>query len=124
MGQSGTTEVRRPERTHAERLTQGLIVAVASVLSLGMLAGPAVVFGTTAWHLVTGPGTGAFSRIAAPTIFLALLALPLVLARVAFRSGRRKGQERLTAAVAAALTLLGTSVVPFAALFLLFVYAD
>ncbi|WAX76390.1 hypothetical protein [Streptomyces sp. KMM 9044] len=47
-------------------------------------------------------------------ILLALVALPLVLARVVFRSGRHKGSERLTAAVPAALTLFGSSVVPFA----------
>jgi hypothetical protein len=123
MGYSGITEVRR-ERTRAERLTEGLTVAVASVLSFGLLAGPAVVFGTTAWHLVTDTGTTAFSRLSAPVIFLALVALPLVLARVVFRSGRRKGRERLTAAVPAVLTLLGASVVPFAALCLIFVYAD
>jgi hypothetical protein len=122
MGNSGIAAVRQ-ERTRAERLTEGLIVAVASALSLGLLAGPAVVFGTTAWHLVTDTGITAFSRLPVPVILLALLALPLVLARVAFRSGRRKGRERLTAAVPAVLTLLGASVVPFAALCLI-LYAD
>ncbi|MEU4309276.1 MULTISPECIES: hypothetical protein [Streptomyces] len=123
MGDSGTAEVRR-ERTSGERLTEGLTVAVASALSFALLAGPAVVFGTTAWHLVTDNGTTAFSRFSAPAIFLALLALPLVLAGVVFRSGRRRSRERLTAAVPAALTLLGVSVVPFAALCLAFMYAD
>ncbi|MFC5959382.1 hypothetical protein ACFP51_34725 [Streptomyces pratens] len=123
MGDSGTTEVRR-ERARAERLTEGLTVAVASVLSFVLLAGPAVVFGTTAWHLVTDAGTTAFSRFSALADFLALVVLPLVPARVVFRSGRRKGRERLTAAVPAALTLLGSSVVSFAALCLIVVYAD
>ncbi|WP_405615974.1 hypothetical protein OG292_21975 [Streptomyces sp. NBC_01511] len=116
-------EVRR-EHPRAERLTEGLTVAVASVLSIGLLAGPAVIFGTTVWHLVTDTGTTAFSRLPAPVIFLALVALPLVLAGRVFRSRLRKGGERLTAAVPAVLTLLGASVVPFTALCLLFVYAD
>ncbi|MFH8926540.1 hypothetical protein [Streptomyces pristinaespiralis] len=123
MGHSGTTEVRR-ERTRAERVTEGLIVATASVFSFGLLAGPAVVFGATAWHLVADTGTTPFSRLAAPVISIALVALPLVLAHVVFRLRRRKGRERLTAAVPAVLTLLGASVVPFAALCLLVVYAD
>ncbi|MFD3730440.1 hypothetical protein [Streptomyces sp. NPDC058632] len=123
MRDSGTTEVRR-ERARAERLTEGLTVALASVLSFGLLAGPAAVFGATAWHMVTDTGTTAFSRLSVPVIFLALVALPPVLARVVFRSGRRKGRERLTAAVPAVLTLLGSSVVPFAALCLIVVYAD
>ncbi|WP_093797084.1 hypothetical protein [Streptomyces sp. Wb2n-11] len=121
MGYSGMTEVRR-KRTRAERATEGLTVAVASVLSFGLLAGPAVVFGTTAWHLVTDATT--FSRLSAPVVFLALVTLPLVLARAVFRAGQRKGRERLTAAVPAVLALLGASVVPFAALCLVFVYAD
>ncbi|MGY0071633.1 hypothetical protein ACWZEH_33720 [Streptomyces sp. QTS137] len=112
----------RRRRARAERLTEGLTVAVASVLAFGLLAGPVIVFGTTAWYLVTG--TTAFSRLSAPVTFLALVALPFVLARVVFRSGRRKGSERLTAAVPAVLTLLGSSVVPFAALCLIVVYAD
>lgn len=119
MGDSGTTEVRR-ERTCAE----GLTVAVASALSFGLLAGPTVVFGTTTWHLVTDTGTTAFSRFLAPLIFLALVTLPLILACVVFRSGRPKSRERLTAAVPAALTLLGASVVLFAALCLIFTYVD
>ncbi len=123
MGYSGISEVRR-KRTRAERLTEGLTVTVASVLSFGLLAGPAVVFGTTAWHLVTDTGTTAFSRLAVPVILLALVTLPLVLARVVFRSGRRKGREPLTAAVPAVLTLLGGSVAPFAALCLIFVFGD
>ncbi|MGW0549512.1 hypothetical protein [Streptomyces altiplanensis] len=117
------TEVRR-RRTRAERLTEGLTVAVASVLSSGLLAGPAVVFGTTAWHLVTDTGATTFSRLSTPVVFLALVTLPLAPARAVFRAGRRKGRERLTAAVPAALALLGASVVPFAALCLVFVYAD
>ncbi|MCX5165903.1 hypothetical protein OOK39_44635 [Streptomyces sp. NBC_00264] len=44
-----------------------------------------------------------------------------MLARAVFRSGRHKGKKRLTAAV---LALLGGSIVPFAALCLIFVYAD
>ncbi|MGI5397616.1 hypothetical protein [Streptomyces sp. CA-251251] len=118
----------RRERRRAERLTEGLTVTVASVLSFGLLAGPAVVFSTTAWHLVTGTGTGtgtgttAFSRLAVPVILIALVALPLLLACVVFRSGRRKGREPLTAAVPAVLTLLGGCVVPFVALCLIFVF--
>ncbi|MFD3524214.1 hypothetical protein [Streptomyces sp. NPDC058653] len=123
MGNGGEAEVRR-ERTRAKRVTEGLTVAVASVLSFCLLVGPAVVFGATAWQLVTDDTATAFSRFLAPVIFLALAALPLILARVVFRSGRRKGRERLTAAVPAVLTLLGGSVVPFAALSLIFVYAD
>lgn len=123
MGYGGMTEVRR-RRTRAERLTEGLTVAVASVLSSGLLAGPAVVFGTTAWHLVTDTGATTFSRLSTPVVFLALVTLPLAPARAVFRAGRRKGRERLTAAVPAALALLGASVVPFAALCLVFVYAD
>lgn len=123
MGNSGIAEVRR-ERARAERVTEGMTVAVASVLALGLLGGPAVVFSTTAWHLVTDSGTTAFSRFLAPLVCLALVALPLVVARVVFRSGRRTGKERLTAAVPAALTLLGTSVLPLAALCLIFVYGD
>ncbi|WP_311572554.1 hypothetical protein [Streptomyces lancefieldiae] len=111
------------ERTRAERLTEGLILIIASVLSLVLLVGPAVVFGTTAWHLVTDAGATVFSRLSVPVISLALMALPFVLARTAFRSGRRKGKEPLTAAVPATLTLLGLSVVPFAAVCLIFVYA-
>ncbi|WP_405792906.1 hypothetical protein [Streptomyces sp. NBC_01506] len=123
MGYEAMTEVRR-ERTRTERLTEGLTVALATVLSFGLLLGPAVVFGATAWHLVTDSGTTGFSRFSAPAIFLALLVLPLVLARLVFRSARRKGRERLTAAAPAALTLLGASVVPFAVLCLIFGYAD
>ncbi|MFE7268294.1 hypothetical protein ACFU9B_40905 [Streptomyces sp. NPDC057592] len=117
------TEVRR-EHPCAERLTEGLTVAVALGLSFYLLGGPAVVFGTTAWHLITDTGTTAFGRFLVPVIFLALVALPLVLARAVFRSGRRRGRKRLTAAVPAVLALLGGSVVPFAALCLIFVYAD
>ncbi|MET7270977.1 MULTISPECIES: hypothetical protein [Streptomyces] len=117
------TDARR-ERARAERLTEGLTVAVASALSFGLLAGPAVVFGATTWHLVTDTGTTAFSRFLVPVVFLALVALPPISARAVFRSGRRKNKERLTAAVPAALTLLGASVVPFAALGLVFMYAD
>ncbi|MFD9607623.1 hypothetical protein [Streptomyces sp. NPDC059970] len=123
MGDRGIAEVRR-EHAWAERLTEGVTVAVALGLSFCLLAGPAVFFGTTAWHLITDTGTTAFSRFLVPVIFLALVALPLVLARVVFRSGRRKGKRRLTAAVPAVLALLGGSVVPFAALCLIFVYAD
>ncbi|MFD5191691.1 hypothetical protein ACFWMU_26705 [Streptomyces sp. NPDC058357] len=119
------TEVPR-EHPWAERLTEGLTIAVASGLSFFLLAGPAVFFGTTAWHLITDTDTDttALGRFSAPVIFLALMALPLVLARAVFRSGRRKGRRRLTAAVPAVLALLGGSVVPFAALCLMFVYAN
>ncbi|MER6346492.1 hypothetical protein ACWC10_16325 [Streptomyces sp. NPDC001595] len=122
MGYSGTTEPCRG-RTCAERMTEALTVAVASVLSLVLLAGPAVVFGTTAWHLVGDAGAAAYSRVSVPVIFLAITALPLVLARVVFRRGRRRGQERLTAAVPAVLTLLGGSVVLAVALGLFFASA-
>jgi hypothetical protein len=125
MGDSGMTEVRR-EHPCAERLTEGLTIAVASGLSFFLLAGPAVFFGTAARQLITDTDTGttALGRFSAPVIFLALMALPLVLARAVFRSGRRKGRRRLTAAVPAVLALLGGSVVPFAALCLMFVYAN
>ncbi|MFG2632198.1 hypothetical protein [Streptomyces sp. NPDC048473] len=123
MGDRGIAEVRR-EHAWAERLTEGVTVAVALGLSFFLLAGPAVFFGTTAWHLMTDTGTTAFSRFLVPVIFFVLVVLPLVLARVVFRSGRRKGKRRLTAAVPAVLALLGGSVVPFAALCLIFVYAD
>ncbi|WP_329614805.1 hypothetical protein OG244_18160 [Streptomyces brevispora] len=93
-------------------------------LSFYLLAGPAMFFGTTAWHLITDTGATAFSRFSASVVFLALMALPLGLARAVFRSGRRKGKRRLTASVPAVLALLGGSVVPFAALCLIFVYAD
>ncbi|MFF3891722.1 hypothetical protein ACFYY3_00680 [Streptomyces sp. NPDC001812] len=123
MRDSGATQVRG-ERSCAERLTEGLTVAVASFLSFGLLAGPAAVFRAAAWQLVTDTGTTVFSRLSALLVSLALVALPLVLTRVVFRSGLRKGYERLTAAVPAALTLLGSSVVSFAALLLFVVYAD
>ncbi|MGW9119769.1 hypothetical protein ACWGRV_24595 [Streptomyces sp. NPDC055663] len=115
-------EVRR-EHAWAERLTEGVTVAVALGLSFFLLAGPAVFCGTNAWHLVTDADTTAYSRFLVPATFLALMALPLVLAGVVFRSGRRKGKKRLTAAVPAVLALLGGSVVPFAALCLIIVYA-
>ncbi|MGW0032638.1 hypothetical protein ACWDXD_22750 [Streptomyces sp. NPDC003314] len=123
MGHGGAGEAHG-ERTRAERLTEGLVVAVASALSFGLLAALAAVFGTTAWHTATDTGTTAFSRFVVPVILLALVLLPLVPARAVFRSGRRKGRERLTAAVPAALALLGGCVVPLAALCLLLVYAD
>ncbi|MFC7924731.1 hypothetical protein [Streptomyces cinereoruber] len=114
----------REGRTRAERLTEGLVVAAASVLALGLLAGPVTVFGTTAWHLATDTGTTAFSRFLAPVLLLALLVLPFLPARAVFRSGRRKGRARLTAAAPAVLALLAGSVVPFAALCLLLVYGN
>ncbi|MFJ4467899.1 hypothetical protein ACIP2X_10545 [Streptomyces sp. NPDC089424] len=123
MGYDETSAVSR-ERTRTERLTEGLTVALASVLSLGLLAGPAFVLGTTAWHLITEPGATAFGRFAAPLVLLLLVALPLVLSRMMFRSGRRKGREPLTAAVPAALTLLGATVVSFAAVCLIALSAD
>ncbi|MGW7432244.1 hypothetical protein ACWGIN_22170 [Streptomyces sp. NPDC054861] len=110
--------------SRAERVTEGLTVAVASALSVGLLAGPALILGTTAWRLVADTGATAFSRFLVPLLVLALLALPFTSGRFVFRAGRRKGKERLTAAVPAVLTLLATSVVPFAALCLVFVYAD
>ncbi|MFD0297308.1 hypothetical protein [Streptomyces sp. NPDC127118] len=123
MEDRGAAEVRR-EHAWAERLTEGVTVVVALGLSFYLLAGPAVFFGTTTWHLITGTDTTAFSRILVPVIFLALVALLLLLAHVVFRSGRRKGKRRLTAAVPAVLALLGGSVVSFAALCIIFVYAD
>ncbi|MFJ8194153.1 hypothetical protein ACIQ8D_31010 [Streptomyces sp. NPDC096094] len=112
------------ERTRAERLTEGLTVAVATVLSFGLLSGSGVVFGATAWNLVTDTGTTAFSGLLMTAVFLIAVPLPLLVARLVFLSGRRKGTERLTAAVPAALTLLAASVVPFAVLCLVVVYAD
>ncbi|MFJ2651449.1 hypothetical protein ACIO1C_32595 [Streptomyces sp. NPDC087420] len=123
MGYNERPEARR-ERTRAERLTEGLTVAVASVLSFVLLVGPAYIFVAIAWQSVTETGTTTFSRFVAPVICVALVASPPVLARVVFLSGRRKGKERLTAAVPATLTLLGLSVVPFAALCLIVVYGD
>ncbi|MFB7830930.1 hypothetical protein [Streptomyces sp. NPDC056056] len=123
MGNSGTTGASRG-RTRGERLTEGVTVAVASALASALLAGPALVFGTTTWHLVTDTGTTAFSRAVVPVILLALTLSPLLLARWVFRSGRRSGRAPLTAATPAALTLLAGSVVPFAALWLILVYAD
>lgn len=123
MEYGGAPDVRQ-ERTRAERLTEGLTVAVASALALGLLAGPAIVFGSTAWHLVTDPGATAFSRLTVPVVFLVLVASPLVLARRVFRASRRKGGEPLTAAVPGALTLLGVSVVLFAVLCLIVVNAN
>ncbi|MFE5829804.1 hypothetical protein ACFQ67_02825 [Streptomyces sp. NPDC056488] len=120
----GRTVEARGERTRGERLTEGLTVAVASVLSLGLLTGPVVVFGTTAWRLATDTGTTTFSRLLVPVLLLALLALPPALARAVFRSGRRKGGGRLTAAAPATLALLGGAVVPFVILCLLLVTAD
>ncbi|MFH8576060.1 hypothetical protein [Streptomyces zaomyceticus] len=122
MGNSGTTEPPRG-RSRAERLVEGLTVAVASVLSFLLLAGPVAVFGTTTWDLVTGTGITAFSRVAVPVILLALVTLPLVLALRVFRSGRRRSREPMTAAVPATLTLLAGSVVPFGALVLIFAFA-
>ncbi|MFD0059224.1 hypothetical protein ACFVHR_36500 [Streptomyces sp. NPDC127168] len=121
---NGRAEGVRRERAGAERLTEGLTVAVASALSLVLLAALAVVFGTTSLHLVTDPGTTVFSRIAVPVVLLALVALPPALACLVLRSGRRRGRERLTVAVPAALTLLGATTVPFAALVLILVHAD
>lgn len=123
MEYGGAPDVRQ-ERTRVERLTEGLTVAVASALALGLLAGPAIVFGSTAWHLVTDPGATTFSRFTVPLVFVVLMASPFVLARMVFRAGRRKGGESLTAAVPGALTLLGVSVVLFAVLCLIVVNAD
>ncbi|MGQ7750355.1 hypothetical protein ACUN29_17960 [Streptomyces sp. WC2508] len=114
----------RREHAWAERLTEGVTVVVALGLSFYLLAGPALFFGTTTWHLITGTGTAAFSRILVSVILLALVALPLLLVHVVFRSCRRRGKRRLTAAVPAALALLGGAVVSFAVLCVIFVYAD
>ncbi|MET9728267.1 hypothetical protein [Streptomyces zaomyceticus] len=122
MGNMGTAESSRG-RSRAERLVEGLTVAVSSVLSFLLLAGPVTIFATTTWQLVTGTGITAFSRVAVPVILLGLLTLPLVLALRVFRSGRRRGREPMTAAVPATLTLLAGSVVPFGALVLIFVFA-
>ncbi|MFJ5138778.1 hypothetical protein [Streptomyces sp. NPDC088707] len=123
MSNGGITDASRG-RTRAERVTEGLTVVMASALAFALLAGPALVFGTATWHLVTDTGTTAFSRAAVPVIFLALTTAPFALARLVFRSGRRRGRDRLTAATPAALTLLAGSVVPLAALWLIFAYAD
>ncbi|MDK0521259.1 hypothetical protein [Streptomyces sp. ML-6] len=112
------------EHGWAERLTEGVIVAVVLGLSSFLLAGPVMVFGTTVWQSSTETGTTAAGQFLVPVVFLALTVLPLVLACRVFRSGLRKGKRRLTAAVPAALTLLGGSMVLFAVLCLLFVYAD
>ncbi|MFE9057519.1 hypothetical protein [Streptomyces mutabilis] len=119
----GTTRVG-PGRGRGERLTEGLTVAVSAALALVLLAGPVIVFSMSSWHSATEPGTTAFSRFVAPVVLLSLVALPFVSAGVVFRSGRRKNKERLGAAVPAALTLLGSSVVPLAAFCLLLVYAN
>ncbi|MET7756679.1 hypothetical protein ABZT27_18515 [Streptomyces sp. NPDC005389] len=123
MSNGGTTDASRG-RTRAERVTEGLTVVMASALAFALLAGPALVFGAATWHLVTDTGTTAFSRAVVPVIFLALTTAPFALARLVFRSGRRRGRERLAAATPAALTLLAGSVVPLAALWLIFAYAD
>ncbi|MFG3529931.1 hypothetical protein ACGF8B_24720 [Streptomyces sp. NPDC047917] len=114
-------EVRR-EHEWAERLTEGVTVAVVLGLAFFLLAGPAMFLGTTARQLITDTGTTAFSRFVVPVISLVLVASPFGLACAVFRSGQRKGKRRLTAAVPAVLALLGGSVVPFAALCLVFVY--
>ncbi|MFD7527682.1 hypothetical protein ACFV8E_08700 [Streptomyces sp. NPDC059849] len=118
MEDRGTAEARR-EHAWAERLTEGVTVAVVFGLSFYLLASTTVFFGTNAWYLITDTSTTAVSRFLVPVIYLALVALPPGLACVVFRSGRRKGKRRLTAAVPAALALLGGSVVPCAALFLI-----
>ncbi|RSS43939.1 hypothetical protein [Streptomyces sp. WAC08241] len=74
--------------------------------------------------VVREAGATVFGRFVVPVVFLALPALPLLLARAVFRSGLRKGRERPTAAVPAALTPLAGSVLPFAALRLVLAYAD
>ncbi|WP_395570482.1 hypothetical protein [Streptomyces sp. BK79] len=112
------------KHTRAERLTEGLTAAVATLLASVLLAAVAVVFGGTAWRLVTDPGTTTLGSLLAMLVLLAVVALPPLAARLVFLSRRRKGTQRLTAAVPAALTLLGASVVPFAVLCLIVVYAD
>ncbi|MFF3787597.1 hypothetical protein [Streptomyces sp. NPDC001933] len=67
-----------------------MTIAMALGLSFYLLAGPAVFYGTNTWHLVAD--TTAFSRFLMPMTFLALVALPLILARVVFRPGPAKGQ--------------------------------
>ncbi|MDA5282195.1 hypothetical protein [Streptomyces sp. Isolate_45] len=123
MGYDGMTDVRR-ESARAQWWAERLTIAVASVLSFALLAGAAVVFGSTAWRLATETGATAFSRFLVPVVLVSLVVLPLVPARAVFRAGLRKGRERRAAAVPAVLTLLGASVVPFAALCLIVVYAD
>ncbi|GGZ17634.1 hypothetical protein [Streptomyces nitrosporeus] len=117
------TEVHQ-EHAFTERLTAGLTVAVASGLSLFLLAGPAMVFSTTGWQLATDSGATAFSRLLVPVVCLALVVLPFVPAGAVLRAGLRKGRRRLTAAVPAALALLGGSVVTFGILCLIVMYAD
>ncbi|MFE0786851.1 hypothetical protein ACFW4T_35350 [Streptomyces mutabilis] len=99
-------------------------MTVSAALALVLLAGPVIVFSMSSWHSATEPGTTAFSRFVAPVVLLSLVALPFVSAGAVFRSGRRKNKERLGAAVPAALTLLGSSVVPLAAFCLLLVHAN
>ncbi|QIQ00910.1 hypothetical protein [Streptomyces liangshanensis] len=123
MEHDATAEARQ-ERSRAERLTERLTVTVASVLSFVLLLGPVWVAALNVWHAVTETGLTTFSRFVVPVLGLALVALPLVLARRVFLSGRRRGKPRPTAAVPAALTLLGLSVVPFAALCLVFAYGS
>ncbi|MFE5947133.1 hypothetical protein [Streptomyces sp. NPDC056480] len=123
MRNSESTDVSQG-RTRAERLTEGVTVAVASALAVALLTGPVLVFGATTWKLLSDTGTTVFSQAVAPVILLVLTTSPLVLARSVYRSGRRRGGERLTAAAPAALTLLAGAVVPLAALWLMLVYAN
>ncbi|MFF4079336.1 hypothetical protein ACFYZN_08010 [Streptomyces sp. NPDC001777] len=114
-----TTEVRE-EHGWAERLTEGVIVAVALGLSFFLLGGPAMIFGTAIWQSAADPGTTGAAQFLVPVVFLVLMVLPLALACLTFRSGLRKGKKRLTAAVPAALALFGGSLVFFVVLCLVF----
>ncbi|MEV8454624.1 hypothetical protein AB0467_23295 [Streptomyces sp. NPDC052095] len=110
------------EITWAERLTEGLIVAVVLGLSFYLSAGPAMLFCNASWSLINDSGAPTAARILVPLVVLVLLMAPLVLTFKVFRSGLRKGKRRLTAAVPAALTLLGGSAVLFVVLVLAYVY--
>ncbi|MGW1432742.1 hypothetical protein ACWD6K_29495 [Streptomyces sp. NPDC002431] len=112
----------RPEVTWTERLTEGVTVAVVLGLSFYLSAGPAVLFCNASWSLINDSGAPTAARILVPLVVLVLLVAPLVLTFKVFRSGLRKGKRRLTAAVPAALTLLGGSAVLFVVLFLAYVY--
>ncbi|MFD8824862.1 hypothetical protein ACFV1C_21210 [Streptomyces sp. NPDC059605] len=120
MDDRGMTEVRQ-EYGWAERMTEGVIVAVALGLSFFLLAGPAMLFGTAVWQSSTDTGTTTAGQFLVPVVFLVLMVLPLVLACLVFRSGLRKGKKPLTTAVPAALTLFGGSLVFFVVLCLVFV---
>ncbi|MFJ6013182.1 hypothetical protein [Streptomyces sp. NPDC092952] len=110
------------EVTWAERLTEGMTVAVVLGLSFFLSAGPAMLFCNASWSLINDSGAPTAAQILAPLITLVLLVAPLVLTFKVFRSGLRKGRRRLAAAVPAALTLLGGSAVLFVVLALAYLY--